>query len=916
MVNIMLLLLKLTKPWSSLIFVVSLVALAAVAQAKEESAQTAAKTPVLLTFDVKYEEDIQGLKELNMKVPVTYFLVGQFIEQNTDFVRKLAKEDVTLGSLSYSHPHLKALDSRALKEELLRSVSSFEAVVGKRPRWFRAPFLEYDDEAMMILKELGVTNDSSDAEIWRRNQILRELPISNHASVLASDYDVFMIEKLADAAALDWFKKLYNERRSLQRPVVIVLHPHIAAKHAQVLRQFVDFVRNNNGIFVTADAFVDMVMSRRAESLALWIDFSIGKYSPDDIVADAKKLEISDVFVMAADPEGNLYFRRPGDNIGDGQDVFGKSVETLKAAGLRVHAWLPVNKNQRLAQERPEWAMKQVDGTPSKEWLSPLHPGARENFLKTVAALLDAYPLDGVHLDYIRYPSLDYDFSETAVARFREDSGVGKATLDQIVTTHYNAWVDWRSEQITAQVRDVRTLVRGKKGKDIVVSAALIGGSAIDYRLRELFGQDYARLAPDLDIVIPMAYFHEEAQSVDWTSDVVLATREAVGNKPVYIGLETYQHPPEWSFDPIDFSHALDSASVGSNGIVFYSYGNLFGRGPVALDLPPGALDHIKAKQIVRRANNSQSQLASLAQNAVGRPVMASDFRAPLFEGAISRPHIIPDLLPKANASEVLPTVSAVTSVNADWVKAMLLDEVTPVEEGAEYDRGFLLALMAVTAVVLLALAPLMSLKIIRRRRALSQSSAQGSVIATVDAENEPSSWRDLARQCELPVISVGIWSRVSRQLQQLSSSEIERNRMYFLLDLVREYGSKSLQSLTEAFRNVPGWSILGGRYLEEAGLLRYAYLGLGEIYLSEQGANELKRGRANGFDRDRWEFVERRLHEVLMVECPHCGEATVSQWYWTDFTCRQCKSRVQAVQSRRIIRRTIDEGPVYYQRV
>jgi uncharacterized lipoprotein YddW (UPF0748 family) len=59
----------------------------------------------------------------------------------------------------------------------------------------------------------------------------------------------------------------------------------------------------------------------------------------------------------------------------------------------------------------------QVEGL----YLSPILPDAAAYTESVVRDLASRYDLDGVHLDYLRYPSDDFDYSRYAIDRFRDE---------------------------------------------------------------------------------------------------------------------------------------------------------------------------------------------------------------------------------------------------------------------------------------------------------------------------------------------------------------------------------------------------------------------------------------------------------------------------------------------------------------
>ncbi|RPI50841.1 MAG: hypothetical protein EHM55_20390, partial [Acidobacteria bacterium] len=130
-------------------------------------------------------------------------------------------------------------------------------------------------------------------------------------------------------------------------------------------------------------------------------------------------------------------------------------LSTAHGAGLEVHAWVNVNlvsdaqvpaARRHLVHTHPEWLMvprtlaadlarlnpkspaylrrlseyakansDRVEGL----FLSPVHKGAVDHTIRVVADIVSRYDLDGIHLDYIRFPSDEFDYSAAVLNDFR-----------------------------------------------------------------------------------------------------------------------------------------------------------------------------------------------------------------------------------------------------------------------------------------------------------------------------------------------------------------------------------------------------------------------------------------------------------------------------------------------------------------
>jgi peptidoglycan/xylan/chitin deacetylase (PgdA/CDA1 family)/uncharacterized lipoprotein YddW (UPF0748 family) len=536
--------------------------------------------PVLLSFDVEKPGDEKRLEQLNVTVPATYFFLGKFAEENKELVRSLAENGHTIGSHAYSHENLKQMGTGTIRLELKTSKELLEEITGKPVIWFRAPFLEYNDNVIDSLVELGYKYDSSEHERWRQQNKIIEFPVSTQDGTgnAVSDYDMFERIKMSDEEAFNWLKERYLEREGTNRPLMVLLHPSIIGDHKPALDKFIEYVKQAGGSFLTGDQWVEQYNKRAFKKLGFWIDFSVSKVDTKQLIEDAKKVKATDIFLMTRDQEGHEFFgRKAGD-----EDKFGEMLKELKKAGFKVHAWFPMFKNPKIAQLNPDWAMHAQNEKVSIHWLSPHHPDTKYFINEGIKHILQNYDIDGLHLDYIRYPGLAHDFSKHAVDSMKERFIDKEIDKDKLLSDHYSDWVLHRQETITGIVENVHNIMEDMGKDDIPLSAALIAESSINYRGTERFAQNYSELAKYLDIIIPMSYFKAERKEVQWIENVYWSARFNAGDAEILTGLASYQQPTEWKITNREFESSVKLATDLSEGIVFYNYANLFGRGDIS----------------------------------------------------------------------------------------------------------------------------------------------------------------------------------------------------------------------------------------------------------------------------------------------------------------------------------------------
>jgi uncharacterized lipoprotein YddW (UPF0748 family) len=196
-------------------------------------------------------------------------------------------------------------------------------------------------------------------------------------------------------------------------------------------------------------------------------------------------------------------------------DQLKQCVAAAHAKRLEVHVWkicwnLSNAPESFVATMRKAGRLQVTDTGKELEWLCPSHPDNVALELKAVSEVLNRYPVDGIHLDYVRYPDDHACFCNGCRKRFGQRLGEKIPDWPQSAQSGHlsGAYNAWRSEQITTFVCAVQTQVRNANGptsKKIMVSAAVYP----EYPgCINSIGQDWGRwLKEDLvDFVCPMDY--------------------------------------------------------------------------------------------------------------------------------------------------------------------------------------------------------------------------------------------------------------------------------------------------------------------------------------------------------------------------------------------------------------------------
>ena len=115
---------------------------------------------IYLTFDAGYENGSTGpiLDTLAKHgVKAAFFVVGSFVEQNPELVRRMVREGHTVGNHTWHHWDMsKISDEQIFSDELTSLEKLYEQTVGSpMPRFYRPPQGIYSEDNLRMAQKLG-----------------------------------------------------------------------------------------------------------------------------------------------------------------------------------------------------------------------------------------------------------------------------------------------------------------------------------------------------------------------------------------------------------------------------------------------------------------------------------------------------------------------------------------------------------------------------------------------------------------------------------------------------------------------------------------------------------------------------------------------------------------------------------------
>ncbi len=509
--------------------------------------------PIVISFDDgwkdQYDFALPVLKKYDFKA--TFFIitdsVGHSAYMSWDQVLKTSDSGMDIESHSLTHPRLSVLPREEALKEINDSKRILEAHLHKSVSVFAYPFGSYDDKVISMVKDAGF-DTATTIDGLNNGYLFRA-----DRSYVLPRYAVEGEDDLGDDAQL----------RADKTPVCQSLFVSLV--------QDPPIFSSREGI----DALIDFASRAGINTLFVQVYRQNKAWFPSKVADSSAYEKYRDT--LSEDPLTYL-------------------IRQAHRRRIQVHAWLNL---LSLAQNQDSAFLKKY-GTDvltrnlkDKKKLSDylidaqyfLEPGdvrVRGDLSKILVELLRAYPdLDGIQLDYIRYPDMEphYGYTQNNIERFKKATGL------RIVDEEGRAWKEWKRAQVTELltllVKTARALRPG-----IRVSAT---GCMPYVRAYYEAYQDWPSWVNSglIDFVTLMDYSPDPGEFKRW---LAVAKEKVRDLSKVKVGVGAYKlvHSPK-NFDRE--VHSLEELSM--TGAIFH-YGSL--------------LENPELSSIVIRKNGRKSQ--------------------------------------------------------------------------------------------------------------------------------------------------------------------------------------------------------------------------------------------------------------------------------------------------------------------
>jgi len=209
-------------------------------------------------------------------------------------------------------------------------------------------------------------------------------------------------------------------------------------------------------------------------------------------------------------------------------------------------------------------------------YTGPANPKVREHIYRIWMDVLKHYPVDGLHFDYIRFASPDFDYSRTSLEKFRtwlkpQLNAGERMKLESALKTNVLAapemfpekFADFQRAQVTTLVERIYRAIK-KRSPQTLVSASVFANDENAYTRRF---QDWRRWLQMgiLDVACPMAYSTDTAV---FQKQIEVATTTAHNAKrQVWAGIGAYRIPSDSAIEKINAARRLTA-----EGFILFSY--------------------------------------------------------------------------------------------------------------------------------------------------------------------------------------------------------------------------------------------------------------------------------------------------------------------------------------------------------
>lgn len=343
-------------------------------------------------------------------------------------------------------------------------------------------------------------------------------------------------------------------------------------------------------------AFAQSMPIRPVEARCIWLDRGtiVATKNPKGMAQLFERLKLAGVNVVYFETN-NAGFAMFPTTVGTqnpetvGWDPLGSALSEARKRNIEFHLWMwtfnvgNVKHNPIIGKEADypgpvlsshdfAWALATSNGSfvPPKQfeyWLDPSNPECRQYIKNFALEMVTKYKVDGLQLDYIRYPfnnkGSELGFNWLGRQKFERETGM---SLDRLDDDTRQLWIAWKVAQVSSFVKDISETLRAAS-PGLRISAAVY---AMPRRMRtNAIQQEWETWVANgwVDTINPMTY----VDSAKLLTEAASYVRESTADKALsYPGLSIRQ------LDTAGLIEQMDAARVvGTLGTTMFAVAHL-----------------------------------------------------------------------------------------------------------------------------------------------------------------------------------------------------------------------------------------------------------------------------------------------------------------------------------------------------
>ncbi len=263
--------------------------------------------------------------------------------------------------------------------------------------------------------------------------------------------------------------------------------------------------------------------------LGVWMwSSSIRLRGAEEVISHCADAGVTDIYFLVKGLLGTAAYQSslvPNDGE---RDLLAEALDAAHKRNIRLHAWYTTVCDRQYVASHPESGRFHCRTGPDNQMVALTDTGYPLYMESVVQEICRNYPIDGIHLDYIRYNHITSGWSEKDLQCYAAEGADPEELRHMLDRMYYReegkdetllfdayrageknavAFANARRKQVVQFASRLRDAAKAER-KNLIMTAALMPeGAYDDTAFADLhYGQNYADAAGLYDYVLPMAY--------------------------------------------------------------------------------------------------------------------------------------------------------------------------------------------------------------------------------------------------------------------------------------------------------------------------------------------------------------------------------------------------------------------------